>query len=523
MAGNFNYCLSGNIGTITQEGVFTPTQTGTGIVSVDMQWRGFTIKKTIRLTVTSMKSIFVDNGEVSEIVLYACGDFNGKTYPTEQALSIKGFQDGVEKECGAEISDGADVAAFDNETNTVIALQGGTANLKISFTTDEGGIFNKNLRVMVKKHTLQKTIPLFSAVDGVGKGSENLQSLLGDETFLKAESSGSKLTIADGYKLMGLSVIGNSMSELKVNAESKSFIYELTLETYTKVLTEAQDFVDAFGADAEISGYYYLANDILPKQDGTYESMKPTKSVASTKAFKGTFDGAGHTVNLELASQNGLFTYLNAATIQNVRFNLRMAKNLGWLNSGLAHYAFNKNYLIDMYLNVENLSDKCNEFGAVARLCTGIINYKRVVIETPANLEAYNTEKMGAIASYINYIDGETGKETVSLGGELYADVYVIGSLPLAATCGKTYSAKQSWKVCAYNLIPDKNGDGKITADDIDVENKLTYYAQKDGSKKVYSYTDAVELISARHDLAAYGENGYWEISSGAPVWKGNN
>lgn len=521
--GAFTYTLNGAIGNVSADGTFTPSTTGTGEVVVTMQWRGFTVEKTVSLTVTSLKTILIDDGLVSEIVLYGKGEFQGNTYPTSQELEIEAFEDNQAKEYDVEVLDNNGVVAFDDTTNTVRALQGGTAELKISFETSSGDTFYKILPITVKKHTVQKTIPLFSAIDGVGKGTENLQTLLDGESFIKAESSGASLTITDGYKLTGLTAMGDGMTELKVNAESQSFIYELTLQTYTKVLTMAQDFVDAFNVDGSIAGYYYLANDILPKQGGGYESVKMTKGVSSTKAFKGTFDGAGHTVNLEIGNSNGLFTYLYGATIKNVRFNFQMATNAGGLNAGLAQYTFDKNYLVDVYVNVENLSTNCTHFGAISPYYNGVVHYTRVVVETPTaeELSGYNTAGMGAIARRINYTNASNGTDGVTHGDTVHTDVFIISSMPLAVE-GKDGAL---WTIYAKNQMPDTNGDGSITTDDIDVTNKITYFAQKENIKKgkLCSYASTAELIAKAHDLTSYAESGYWNISTDVPVWKGNS
>ena len=322
---------------------------------------------------------------------------------------------------------------------------------------------------------------------------------------------------------MGLTAVGDSMSELNVTAESQSFIYELTLETYAMVLTKAEDFVIAFNEDSNIYGYYYLANDILPKQDGKYESVKMTKQVISTKAFKGTFDGGGHTVNLEIGNGNGLFTYLYGATIKNTQFNLKMAANAGELNAGLAQYSFDKNYLIDVYVNVETLSDACARFGAISPYYNGVVGYTRVVIETPTaeELIGKDTSKMGALAWRINYTNATTGQDNVSHGDLLYTDIYIISSMPLAVEGNN--GAK--WTIYAQNQMPDTNGDGKITTDDIDTTEKITYFAQKENANKgkVYAYTSLIELIAKTHNLVVYVESGYWKISAGAPEWIGNN
>ena len=521
--GNFNYVLSGEIGEISQDGTFTPTTAGTGEVQITMQWRGFTVTKEVSVTVTSLKSILVGGGSVSSVVLYGCGEFGGKTYPTSQVLEIEAFEDNKAKEYELEILNNDGVVAYDEATKTLTALQGGTAELKISFECNNGETFYQIVPITVKKHNVQATIPLFSVLDGIGKGSENLQTLLDGETLTYAESAGASLTIVDGYKLMGLTTIGDCMNELKVSAGNQAFTYELTLEAYTKVLTTAQDFVNAFDVNDAIAGYYYLANDINPKQDGSYESVKLTKEIISSKAFKGTFDGAGHTVNLEIGNGKGVFAYLYNATVKNARFNLKMATNAGTENVGLAQYVFgDNNQLTDVYVNVENLSNNCTNFGAITQYCNGDISYTRVVIETPTaeELSGYNTAKMGAIAQRINFINATTGQEWRT-GKKVNTDVFVISSMPLAVEG----SGGAAWTIYTQNQMPDTNEDGEITRDDIDTTNKITYLAQDNYSAlgKLYSYTSVADLIAKAHNLAKYEESAYWSISTGAPVWKGNN
>ena len=296
-------------------------------------------------------------------------------------------------------------------------------------------------------------------------------------------------------------------------------IVETNFKVCTAVITNVTDFVTAFNVDANITGYYYLANDIAPKQDGSYEIVKLTKGISSAKAFKGTFDGGGHTLNLEVGNGNGVFAYLYGATVKNARFNLKMAANAGWLNAGLAQYSFGENYLSDVYVNVENLSTACNTFGAITPYYNGHMNYTRVVIETPTaeELSGYNTAKMGAIAKFIGYMDATAGTDW-QMSKKLNTDVFVISSLPIAVALS---NQEVAWTVYARNQMTDTNGDGRITRDDIDTTNKITFVAQE--SSKLYSYTSVADLIAKQHNLAAYEESGYWSISTGAPVWEGNN
>ena len=296
-------------------------------------------------------------------------------------------------------------------------------------------------------------------------------------------------------------------------------IVEVNFKVCTGVIANVTDFVSAFNVDANITGYYYLANDIAPKQDGSYEIVKLTKTISSGKAFKGTFDGGGHTLNLEVGNGAGVFAYLNGATVKNARFNLKMAANAGWLNAGLAQYSFGENYLSDVYVNVENLSTACNTFGAITPYYNGHTNYTRVVIETPTaeELSGYNTAKMGAIAKFIGYMDATAGTDW-QMNKRLNTDVFVISSLPIAVALS---TSEVAWTVYARNQMTDTNGDGSITRDDIDTANKITFVAQE--SSKLYSYASVADLITKQHNLAAYEESGYWSISTGAPVWKGNN
>ena len=147
------------------------------------------------------------------------------------------------------------------------------------------------------------------------------------------------------------------------------------------------------------------------------------------------------------------------------------------------------------------------------------MNYTRVVIETPTaeELSGYNTANMGAIAKFIGYMDATTGEDW-QMSKKLNTDVFVISSLPIAVALS---NQEVAWTVYARNQMTDTNGDGRITRDDIDTTNKITFVAQE--SSKLYSYTSVADLIAKQHNLAAYEESGYWSISTGAPVWEGNN
>ena len=517
--GSFTYTLSeSSVGSISENGIFSPSKLGETDINVEMRWRGFVVNKTIKLQVVSKKTVLLNDGSTTEITLFSKGEFNGQYYKNEEIIKIDATENGVEKDYSLELIDNDGTVAYDESETKITALKGGSATLKVSFLSDDGSIFTQTFPIRVKKHHFTATVPLFSVLDGEAKGNTTIRGILGEDTLLFAYSNGQQLDIREGYKIFGLASSSDGMSRVTVDAESDCFVYSLELETYTKVLTKATDFVEAFNVNDAIYGYYYLANDIDPKNGTIYESVKMTKDAISTKAFRGVFDGAGHTVNLELQTRNGLFTYLYGATIKNAKFNLKMSNDAGTMNSGLAFYSFGKNYLSDVYVNVENLSSNCTNFGAVSVFYNGIIGYTRVVIETPNDKElaGYNTANMGALAMRINYTKAD-GTDGVTHADLFSSDVFVISPLPLA----RQAVGGEPWTIYARNKMQDTNNDGEITVADIDAENKITFFAQKEGAGKgrMYSFDSFDEMRSARIDLSVYNDSLFWNTANGIPLW----
>ena len=101
----------------------------------------------------------------------------------------------------------------------------------------------------------------------------------------------------------------NFVAEVKAKIEGS--------DTDAISITSKDDF---FNMTNNLSGNYVLANDLAFTEDDK-ESLEKISVFTSSKVFKGTFDGQGHTIkNFGLTSNTymGLFGYTDGATIKNL-------------------------------------------------------------------------------------------------------------------------------------------------------------------------------------------------------------
>ena len=299
-------------------------------------------------------------------------------------------------------------------------------------------------------------------------------------------------------------------------------IVETNFKVCTAVITDIADFKSAVTPDnptGDITGYYYLANDIGSKTD--YPSITPAWKVSGSTAFAGVFDGAGHEMNVTLGAATGLFRYLENATVQNVRFNIRA--NNSSQGYGLAQYVVGECYFTDMYLNLESVSNTCTQAAPLSRYYYGQSHFIRVVIETPTKEELSgftDQSKFAALAVSYNYLNND-GKEKGDVQSwRIDTDVYVISSLPLA-----TYGGLDAFKI-------EVKAHNQSTV----ISSTSTYFGQFEATNrgKLYAYESFANLkedatapdenTAAKIDLTKYTKTKYWTTdTNGYLTWKGNN
>lgn len=303
-------------------------------------------------------------------------------------------------------------------------------------------------------------------------------------------------------------------------------IIETNFKVCTAVITNITEFKNAVAPDtvsSVITGYYYLANDIGSETD--YPTINPSWKVSGATAFKGVFDGGGHEMNVTLTSSTGLFRYLDAATIMNVRFNIKAEGDHGY---GIAQYVVGECNFTDMYLNIESVSaTKCNQFAPLANYYYGQSHFTRVVMETPTAEELSgitNQANFAALARVYNYLNANGTEKGTVQSWRIETDVYVISSLPLARY--GNLSENPAITVKAHNQSTE-------------ISSTSTYFGQdasasESGRGRLYAYTSFAELktdatapdenTAAKIDLTKYTNTAYWTTdANGYLTWKGNN
>ena len=420
-----------------------------------------------------------------------------------------------------------------------------------NFGKDEGNLTKAEEDKIAGYRKTESAKVYINAVDG----AMNVGETYNGAKIVKVKADSSVVYNAENGTFTFKDIDSNITAAVVKNATlyTDKGIIETAFNVCTKVIKSADDWSAVFNVkDVTISGYYYLVNDIT---DYPIVNMK-TNPGASGTPFTGTFDGDGHTVNVTLNSSVGLFGSLNAATIKNARFNVKMSANAGWQQMGIAAMVNGNCSFSDMYLKIENISAKCEYFGAFARYYLGQSDFNRVVVETPSVAEMKDTlagdgntyaelsneqketidtklKNFGAFSYAIQNINLKDGKTTVGQDYRLITDVYLISDLPLARVAGYGNLEKGTavaWTIYAENKMPDTNGDGTITEADIDTENKITYWptprtANNPRSGKIRSFVSFDEMKASALDLTNYtNEYGqkYWKVDDGNLVWKGN-
>lgn len=353
----------------------------------------------------------------------------------------------------------------------------------------------------------------------------NVGATYEDAKILKVTMADTNDTYTDGTFAFNNDVAtANAASDAYATVYTDKGIIETNFKVCKKVIKNVTDWDNAFDVTGEIKGYHYLANDIE-----NYPDLAITKAVSSANSFQGVFDGGGHTANITLTSNNGLFVYLNAATVKNARFNIRIERTSNQ-NIGIANTCFGNNTFFDLYVNIEKIMDNCVTFAGFAKTFRGKADFYRVVVKTPDVLPS-NTASMGAFAYAIENMNTSTGKTTVDQDDRFNYDLYVISSLPLAREAGYVGSVK--WTIYAQNKMIDTSEDEVITEADIDTTNKITYwtteYTATVPKGKVWSFDNFEEMKTAsdeqKIDPSKYTVSSYWKMDTdtGYLTWVGNN
>lgn len=527
--GTISYSVADEtVGTL-EGSVFTPVSVGETTVTITGEWKGIAsamLTKTFTVKVINDIEILINSGLTSELHLYVVGEHAGNTYATSSPFVVSAQENGVTHSVSVEVIEGnGEIISYDEDTQTVSALNYGLAKLGITFTDSNSTVVNKVVDVIVDRPvaTYEKPIELFSAEEG----DLPLTEIFGKEVELLEAYEGEKpLTVKDN-KVLGITSLRNKMSQKTIRVYTTEKVgYDLTLEVYTRVINTAQELADVLklASNVTIDGYYVLGNDI---RDYTVNVANPS----SAGSFCGVFDGLGHSLSLKITGPNGIFGRFGLnAVVKNVAFtDIILEANKA--NSSVSLLAMRVTgatstlpvVLDNIYISIKDFNTKYN--GAYASVLLesnwAYIRATNMIIDVTAPVETELTTSFGYGALFVR--DGYTAKETPNdYTTTYYNNVFVLTEsfMPMAK-----YVADSKEITAANNLLPwyyvRLAGNDLPTAERVPgTEVGGVYYGAQLAYDNVKRYDTLADMKADASNSYLTFDSMYWDLSSGVPVWR---
>ena len=322
-----DYTLSDPTVASIQNGILTPLKVGETTVTATANWRGetgATLEKSVLVTVKDDVNLYVNDGLEREFTLYTTDSFAGNTFQKTTEFVGKAVVNGVDTACVVTpLDDALDFVTY--EDNALVAKAAGVAKFELSCTVD-GNEYTQEITVTVILPVADYATPVnFSCADG----ALPLETIFGGAVTLdKAFADGEPLVL-EGNLIKGLTADNAEVAEKKISVYTATCGYNVTLKLYTKIIDDANDLTvfDLATATTVIEGQYLLADDldassVAPKMEhrgyaaggGSNSSFVTTATVG----FKGTFDGNGKTLKLQVGCMGLFGKLLDGAVIKNL-------------------------------------------------------------------------------------------------------------------------------------------------------------------------------------------------------------
>lgn len=464
------------VATVSTEGVLTPVKGGTTNVTVTATWRGetgATLAKTVAVTVVNNVSLYVNDGNADEIVLYTAASFCGQTYSTESPFVAHAFENGAEKTPTVTFANGADeIVTFADGKITAVGV--GETVATLSYTASDEQTYTEDVTVKVLQPEYTYATPVnFSAKDGYLPIAEIFAAT--DVTITSATEGETALTL-DGNRITNIAASKTEILEKNVVLTTAEGKVNVTLKVYTKVLTQAADIAvfDLYETDTVIEGFYLLGNDIDASAIAPNTHAGYTTGGSSTNnnaGFKGVFDGNGHTLTIN-ANTSGVFgRLLDGAVIKNVIMNVNNTVNQfnKLTPSAIAHTCENNAKgsgvkIENAYIKVVR-NEKTVEHATYGTCIIGT----RIVMLTLNNVVIENTGSTSARRGSMFYADGarnydpndESLKEAYDEIQARFDNVYVITDSKYVTQWGNETTEADGFinvnAMVAGNVTVDKN------------------------------------------------------------------
>ncbi len=523
-----------NVGKV-ENGVFTPSATGTTEITVNASWRGVTGASLSKTIVVEVKPtlVFMVNGGVNEITLYTQTE---RVSPFE----ITATYDNVTLPTSVEITQGSEFIEY-NETEQKVKSRGRTGEAEISVSYElDGEDIVKTFPVHVKPsiYDYQTTVENFSAIHGdVVKGT-TLRALLGGDIVSATDANGNALKV-DSNKIYGVESSNSGKFETTITIYAATHGYRMHIEGYSGIFARAEDFA-VFNTNTKIyqndktgkpkdfypidenkpmqkwEGYYVLANNI--KADNyVHKAVGENLTGFGIKnergynyGFHGTFDGQGYTVDGMTVGAYGIFGYLVNATVKDVAFANVTLKNEKYATA-IAGWIINST-LSNVYVGIAN-DTKLTTDGAVFACGMNVSTLKGCIVETketfgyaptvktqedPVTQEPIEVETPRAYTGSFTWQSKELSDRDEKISS--FMDVYVISGEKLGY-----------YKTAPYYLIAEND-------ETLDLEEGFDVYTLV-GVKR---YATRTAMQEAENSYTYFASR-CWTLDSGAPVWKSLN
>ena len=515
---------------VSETGEITGLKVGKASIEMSATWRGMTASDYValkRIFVININNdcLFTLNGEaVEDLQLYTLETFEEKSYIRTMDFAPSVTFNGAEVNAnliGVEIADNNIVNIANGK---ITAKSFGTTEVRLTYENG-GRTYDESLTVAVIRPVAKKagTVALFSTLDGTYKDAANGYANTTLATYLYGENreiydamqDGKPLRVTDnciyGVKSNNLTDVGTATVVVGTTTEC----YEVTLETYAKVIQNGEDLLALQMTDtnAKIDGYVELLNNI----DAT--SVTLTHNTEADSGFIGTFEGNGYSIyNLNIGNGAGLFGKLgNSAVIQNVAL-LQVTVNKGfYFASNSANYTIN-----NVYIKVSEESKNPRGFSKMGNSQIAnnvIVEYTgKNAIKVPTANEYTGWDTYGVLFGSVYYY-GDFNYAT----DDKFKNVYAISpSLLMYASLESfyVYGANETTDVWNRGIGDGTKGVSHNFADEEKYNPSITKeWYRNIPMRNTRHYDSYLAMANDSNELSEFDSN-YWVVSNGAVYWK---
>lgn len=423
-------------------GKITALKSGATNVTLKGVWNGFDstlMEKTISLSVIESDVVMYLNVEkegvtevADEVTVYVTDSFGGNSYVSSCKVELVASENGVNKSGELTVSEGEKYITLEN--GVITAKKIGKSVVTASFVSDGGVTYTKKLSVNVVCPIIDYT-EQFILTDEV-ISSKSYLDYFGDGATLVSVKQGTREIKVYGTRWSGVVYGGAQTEAIEIQTTKGGYVFKNVFGC--NVLLNKDNFASTLTLGSkDLTQYYGLIEDV-GSPDAPI-SMSGQKNADESAAFKGTFDGNGHTVYASVY-ENGVFGgYGNGAVVKNTKFVLTFnGTTANGLSSDEQRWAKNYNITLEnLYIETTNFNKgnhAISEFKGERLKMKDVL----VVIGGATGLTDYDGSDnagvlFGVDVCYFTYNQGNVGLE-------LFDNVRVVVDKLLPMASGKYYT-----------------------------------------------------------------------------------